>query len=65
MRGPLHGVPIILKDICTTLDMPSTCGSYAFKQGKAKVDAPLVGTLNDAGMIIIAKANLSVGLFLS
>jgi amidase len=60
-RGPLHGVPIILKDICATLDMPSTGGSHAFKKGHAKIDAPLIRTLNDAGMIIIAKANLSVG----
>ncbi|KPM37584.1 hypothetical protein AK830_g9002 [Neonectria ditissima] len=42
IRGPLHGVPIILK------------------QGSPKVDANLIGTLNDAGLIIIAKANLSV-----
>ncbi|KAI0875937.1 amidase signature domain-containing protein [Hypoxylon argillaceum] len=58
-RGPLHGVPIILKDICVTRNMPSTCGSYALKQGEAKVDANLIGTLNNAGLIIIAKANLS------
>ncbi|VUC23593.1 unnamed protein product [Clonostachys rosea] len=59
VRGPLHGVPIILKDICTTRNMPSTCGSYAFNGGNAKIDAPLIDTLNDAGLIIIAKANLS------
>ena len=40
--------------------MPSTCGSYAFKQGKAKADSNVIRVLNDAGLIIIAKANLSV-----
>ncbi|KAI1120750.1 amidase signature domain-containing protein [Nemania abortiva] len=59
IRGPLHGVPVIIKDICVTQNMPSTCGSYAFKCGEAKVDAHIIGTLNDAGLIIIAKANLS------
>ncbi|KAF2964451.1 hypothetical protein GQX73_g9127 [Xylaria multiplex] len=58
-RGPLHGVPIILKDICVTRNMPSTCGSYALRQGEAKVDANIIGTLNNAGLIIIAKANIS------
>ncbi|KAH6999086.1 amidase signature domain-containing protein [Ilyonectria sp. MPI-CAGE-AT-0026] len=58
-RGPFHGVPIIIKDICTTVDMPTTCGSFAFAQGRAKEDAPIIKTLNDAGLIIIAKANLS------
>ncbi|KAH7329487.1 amidase signature domain-containing protein [Stachybotrys elegans] len=58
-RGPFHGVPIIIKDICTTVDLPSTCGSYALEQGKARADANIIKTLNDAGLIIIAKANLS------
>ncbi|KAI0110865.1 amidase signature domain-containing protein [Nemania sp. FL0031] len=58
-RGPLHGVPVIIKDICVARGMPSTCGSYALKCGEAKVDANIIGTLNDAGLIIIAKANLS------
>ncbi|KAJ8128926.1 hypothetical protein O1611_g4703 [Lasiodiplodia mahajangana] len=39
---------------------PATCGSYALKRGEAKVDAHIIGTLNDAGLIIIAMANLSL-----
>jgi hypothetical protein len=43
-----------------TRDIPSTCGPYALRQGEAKVNANIIDTLNDAGLIIIAKANLSV-----
>ncbi|KAH7152603.1 amidase signature domain-containing protein, partial [Dactylonectria macrodidyma] len=52
-RGPFHG------DLCTTVEMPTTCGSFAFKRGSAKKDAKIIKTLNDAGLIIIAKSNLS------
>ncbi|KAI8713744.1 Amidase domain-containing protein [Fusarium sp. LHS14.1] len=59
VRGPFHGIPIILKDLCNTVDLPTTCGSYAFKQGRPKKDANLINTLKEAGLIILAKANLS------
>jgi amidase len=58
--GPLHGIPIILKDNIETLDsMPTTAGSRALAENFVKRDAPLVARLRAAGAIILAKANLS------
>ncbi|KAK3345811.1 amidase signature domain-containing protein [Lasiosphaeria hispida] len=59
LRGPLHGVPILLKDLCNTVDMPSTCGSYALRQGRPKANAEIFDALVAAGLIVIAKSNLS------
>ncbi|KAK0722658.1 amidase signature domain-containing protein [Lasiosphaeria miniovina] len=59
IRGPLHGVPYIIKDSFTTVDMPTTCGSFALMAAKAKADANIINTLADAGLILLAKANLS------
>jgi amidase len=61
-RGPFHGIPIILKDAITTsseLGMSTTAGSWAFVETRAKKNSALVDKLVDAGMIIIAKANLT------
>lgn len=62
IRGPLHGIPVVVKDNVMTdssLGMDTTCGSYALVGAKAP-NAPIVYCLLKAGMIIIAKANLSV-----
>ena len=60
LRGPLHGVPIIIKDnIDATGPVPTTAGSYALIDNVTDRDAPLVANLKAAGAIIIAKANLS------
>lgn len=56
--GPLHGVPIILKDNNDTEDMPTTAGSLALEDSVPPDDAFLVKQLRDAGGIILAKANL-------
>jgi len=59
-RGPLHGIPIILKDNIDTADeMQTTAGSLALAGHIAKQDAFLVRQLRAAGAIILAKANLS------
>ncbi|KAN0114723.1 Amidase signature domain containing protein [Hyaloscypha variabilis] len=61
VRGPLHGIPIIVKDNIMTdseLGMDTTCGAVALKGAKAG-NAPIVERILRAGMIIIAKANLS------
>ncbi len=58
--GPLHGVPIILKDNIETKDqMATTAGALALKDNITGRDSPLVAGLRDAGAIILAKANLS------
>lgn len=59
-RGPLHGIPILLKDNIDTADrMPTTAGSLALAGSIAPQDAFLVARLRAAGAIILGKANLS------
>ena len=59
VRGPLHGVPIILKDNIDTYDMPTTAGSRFMEGSVPPEDAFIVKRLREAGAIILAKANLS------
>jgi amidase len=59
LRGPLHGVPILVKDNYATFDMPTTAGSASLHTYQTKVDATAVQRLRDAGAIILAKTNLS------
>ena len=55
MRGPLHGIPIALKDNIQTTDMPTTGGTLAFAGWVPPYDATVTENLRDAGAIIIAK----------
>jgi amidase len=60
IRGPLHGVPVILKDNIDTRDsMPTTAGSNALRNSFIKEDSFIAKKLRDAGAVIIAKSNLS------
>ena len=59
VRGPLHGIPVLLKDNIGTNDMPTTAGSIALKDSIPKNDAFLTAQLRAAGAIILGKANLS------
>ena len=60
VRGPLHGVPVLIKDNVETSDhMMSTAGSLALSGWYAPKDAPLVERLRAAGAVIVGKANLS------
>jgi amidase len=59
VRGPLHGIPIALKDIIHTVDMPTTGGALAFSGLIPPYDATLSKNLRDAGAIIIAKTGLT------
>lgn len=56
--GPLHGIPIILKDNNDTADMPTTAGSVALMNSIPPDDATIVAKMREAGGIILAKANL-------
>lgn len=58
-RGPLDGIPVLLKDNINTTVQPATAGSRALRKAKAEQDAELVRRLSDAGAVIIGKANLS------
>ncbi|MGA0603013.1 amidase [Caulobacter sp. KR2-114] len=60
LRGPLHGIPILLKDnIESADDTATTAGSLALKDNVTNRDAPLVRRLTDAGAVILGKTNLS------
>ncbi len=60
LKGPLHGIPIIVKDNIETRDpMATTAGSYALAKSFRPADAPLAARLRSAGAIILGKANLS------
>nr|QQZ52057.1 amidase [Phenylobacterium glaciei] len=60
VRGPLHGLPILLKDnIESADDTATTAGSLALKDNVTGRDAPLVKRLTDAGAVILGKTNLS------
>ncbi len=59
-RGPLHGIPVVIKDNIDTADkMQTTSGSLAMAGNFARKDAFIVKKLRNAGAIIIAKTNLS------
>ena len=60
LKGPLHGVPILLKDNIETRDaMATTAGSLALKDNVTGRDAPLAAGLREAGAVILGKTNLS------
>ena len=56
--GPLHCVPVLLKDQVETSDMPTTYGSALFKDFVSERDATIVTRMKDAGAIILAKTNM-------
>jgi amidase len=60
VRGPLHGIPIVIKDNIDTADkMPTTAGSLALEGASAPRDAFLVERLRAAGAVLLGKASLS------
>src|SRR5262249_41176781 len=59
VRGPLHGIPLLVKDnIATNDQMQTTAGSLALFGSQVPADAPLIQNLRAAGAIILGKANL-------
>ncbi|MFE6973676.1 amidase family protein [Streptomyces sp. NPDC057682] len=58
-RGPLDGIPVLLKDNVNTRDLPTTAGSLALAGKPPAADAELVAKLRAGGAVILGKANLS------
>ena len=59
-RGPLHGIPVVLKDnIATTDGLETTAGSLALMGSRPRQEAFVVRRLREAGAVILGKANLS------
>lgn len=60
VRGPLHGIPVLIKDNIDTGDrMHTTAGSLALSDWRAPVDAPVAASLRAAGAVLLGKTNLS------
>ena len=57
-RGPLHGIPLSIKDLIDMRGLPTTAASRAMRAAPASEDAPLVATLRAAGAVLIGKTNL-------
>ena len=57
-RGPLHGIPIGLKDLIDTAGVKTTCGSALFRDRVPTEDAEVVRRLKSAGAVLIGKQNL-------
>src|SRR5262245_30953717 len=57
-RGPLHGIPIVVKDNYETIEMPTTAGSIALATFQPMRDAFLVQRLKAAGAVVLAKTNM-------
>lgn len=56
--GPLHCIPVLLKDNINTVDMPTTSGSAILKNARPLRDAPIVTSLKNSGALILGKAAL-------
>ena len=56
--GPLHGIPVVVKDHIETTDMPTTYGSEAFEEYYPDSESAVTQRLRDAGAVILAKTNM-------
>lgn len=61
--GALHGVPIALKDLLWTKDIPTSCGTRVLADWRPPADAFVVSKLKEAGAVIIGKVKLTEGAF--
>ncbi|HEX8191012.1 MAG TPA: amidase [Pyrinomonadaceae bacterium] len=54
-RGPLHGIPYGVKDLCATREAPTTWGATPYKEQRFDYDATVVTRLREAGAVLVAK----------
>ncbi|MEO5634712.1 amidase family protein [Gaiella sp.] len=59
VRGPLHGVPVLVKDNIEAVGLPGSAGSLALADRTVGRDAPLVARLREAGLVVLGATNLS------
>jgi amidase len=64
-RGPLHGVPIAVKDLCFTSFAPTQGGTAIFKSFVPSFNATVVERLEDAGAILLGKLQMTEGAYTS
>ncbi|MBT6442537.1 MAG: amidase [Alphaproteobacteria bacterium] len=60
-RGPLHGVPVAVKDLCDTAGVVTACGIPMFNDRVPEKDATVVTRLRDAGAVILGKLQMTEG----
>ncbi|HMH61076.1 MAG TPA: amidase, partial [Bradyrhizobium sp.] len=63
VRGPLHGVPIAVKDLCWTKDAPTAAGTTIYRDYRPSEDATVVSRLKEAGAVILGKLQLTEGAY--
>ena len=56
--GPLAGVPVAVKDLFTTVGMPTTCGSKILQGWRPPYESTITRRLRDAGAVLIGKTNM-------
>lgn len=62
-RGPLHGVPIAVKDLCQTKGFPTAAGMAVHRDFVPDEDATVVRRLNEAGAVLLGKTQLTEGAY--
>ena len=62
-RGPLHGVPIAVKDLCWTRGLPTASGMSIYKNHLPRDDATVVRRLKEAGAVLLGKLQLTEGAY--
>ena len=63
VRGPLHGVPLAVKDLCWTRDAPTAAGMAIHRGFRADEDATVVARLRQAGAVILGKLAMTEGAY--
>jgi amidase len=64
-RGPLHGVPIAVKDLCNTTFAPTRAGTTIFKTFTPSFNATVVDRLEDGGAVLLGKLQMTEGAYTS
>ena len=63
LRGPLHGVPVAVKDLCNTASVPTAAGMAIHRRNIPDRDATVVARLKAAGAVILGKLQMTEGAF--